>query len=128
MNMKHDIESPLSGTYKAVSSCLVYTKTEGYNLVVREFSRKSTRNKPLKSDFTAFKLFDFLENPRTMLILPDTQQVTTYEFAVCLLKRESQRSINHNPKIYNCNKLIVSQYNFIRLSKIYLLCQILKKN
>ena len=46
MNMKQDIASPLFGTYKAVNSSLVYTKAGGFCIVVREFSRKSTSNKP----------------------------------------------------------------------------------
>ena len=85
MNVKQDIASPLSGTYKAVNSNLVYTKAEGCSLVTREFSRKSTRNKPLNSDFPACKLSDFLKNSRNLSMLPDTQQVTTPEFSACLL-------------------------------------------
>lgn len=83
--MKQDTASPLSGTYKAVNSGLVYTNAEGYCLFAREFSRKSRRNKPLKSDFPAFKLSDYLENSRALSISPDTQQVTSQEFSACLL-------------------------------------------
>ena len=83
--MKQDIAIPLSGTYKAVYSGLVYTKAKGCSLLAREFSRKSTRNKPLKSDVLACKFADSLENSRTMSILPDTQQVTIPEFGACLL-------------------------------------------
>ena len=43
--MKQDIASPLSGTYKAVNSSLVYTIAEVCCLLTCEFSRKSTRNK-----------------------------------------------------------------------------------
>lgn len=83
--MKQNIASPLSGAYKAVNSGLVYTKAEECSLVVCEFSRKFTRNKPLNSDFPAGKLSDFLENSRAMSMFPDTQQVMMPEFSACLL-------------------------------------------
>lgn len=81
MNMKQDIASPFSGSYKAVNSCLVYTKAEGFSLLAYE----STRNKPLKSDFPAFKLSFFLENSRARFMLTDTQQVTMPDFNAFLL-------------------------------------------
>lgn len=85
MNMKQDISSPLFGTYKAVNSSLVFTKAEGCSLFAREFSRTSTRNKPVKSDFPIFKLSDFLENSRALSMLLDSQQIKTPEFGACLL-------------------------------------------
>ena len=107
--MKQDIASPLSGTYKAANSSLVYTKAEGCSLFALEFSRKSRRNKPLKSNFTACKLSDFLENSRALSISPDTQQVTELESSACLLSKESHLSITHNLKMDKCNRLIVSK-------------------
>ena len=101
--MKQDIASPLSGTYKAVNSSLVYTIAEGCSLVVREFSRESTRNKPLKSDFPACKLSDFLENSRAISILPDTQQVTTLKYSGCLL---SERSIKYCTVFICCPNIL----------------------
>ena len=83
--MKQDIANPLSGTYKVVNSSLVYTNAEGCCLFALGFSRKFRRNKPVNSDFTAFKLSVFLENSRALSMLPDTQQVTTLEFGACLL-------------------------------------------
>lgn len=83
--MKQDIASPLSGTYKAVNSSLVYTRAEGCCLFALGFSRKFRRNKPVNSDFPAFKLSDFLENSRVLPMLHDTQQVTTPEFSACSL-------------------------------------------
>lgn len=94
MNMKQDMASPLSGTYKAVNFSLIYSNAEGYCLFALEFSRKFRRNKPLKSDFPAFKLSDYLENSRTLSMLPDTQQVTTLEFGACLLEEMSKPHIN----------------------------------
>lgn len=88
--MKQDIASPLSGTYKAVNSSLVYTNAEGCCLFSLEFSRKFRRNKPLNSDFTACKLSDFLENTKALSMLTDTQQVTTLEFSACLLLETPQ--------------------------------------
>lgn len=98
--MKQDIASPLSGTYKAVNSSLVYTKAEGCCLCVLEFSRKSARNKPLNSDFPACKLSDYLENPRTMSMFPDIQQFTIPEFEACLLLSCNQPHILSNRDKY----------------------------
>lgn len=75
MNMKQEIVSPLSRTYKPVNSSLVYTKAEGCSLSAREFSRKSMRNKPVKSDFPVFKLFDSLENSKVQSMLLDIQRL-----------------------------------------------------
>lgn len=94
--MKQDIASPLSGTYKAVNSSLIYTKAEGCCLCAPEFSRKFRRNKPLKSDFPACKLADFLENTEVFSMLPDTQQVTTPEFSACLFL---ERTVNNQGMI-----------------------------
>lgn len=82
--IKQNIASSVSGTYKAVNSSLVYTKAEGCSLLAREFSGKSTRNKPAKSDFHACKLSDFIENPRPLSMLLDTRKVTISEFNACL--------------------------------------------
>lgn len=83
--MKQDIASLLLGTYKAINSSLVYNKAEACSLFALEFSRKSTRNKAVKSDFTACKLLNSLENSRALSMLSDTQQITTLEFSACLL-------------------------------------------
>ena len=101
--MKQDIASPLSGTYKAVNSSLVYTRAEGCCLFALGFSRKFRRNKPVNSDFPAFKLSDFLENSRVLPMLHDTQQVTTLKYSGCLL---SERSIKYCTVFICCPNIL----------------------
>lgn len=83
--MKQDISSLLLGTYKAINSSLVYNKAEACSMFALEFSRKSTRNKAVKSDFTACDLSNSRENFRHTFMFPVNQQVTEFGFSVWLL-------------------------------------------